>query len=116
MTRQFRLKCGRRGQHWPRKESLGLIVAELVIISLKHAFGDVTTGGIIVVTFDAADTEWTLSVSDNGGGKQKHAIFAEGGLGTGIVAALARQLSAFVVTKSGPEGTSVSIARRAKAI
>jgi two-component sensor histidine kinase len=96
-----------------KAESLGLIVAELVINSLKHAFGDVTTGGIIVVTFDAADTEWTLSVSDNGGGKQKHAIVAEGGLGTGIVAALARQLSALVVTKSGPEGTSVSIARRA---
>ena len=30
-------------------------------------------------------------VSDNGGGKQKHAIVAEGRLGTGIVAALARQ-------------------------
>ena len=32
----------------------------------------------------------------------------EGGLGTGIVA-LAHQLNALVVTKSGPEGTSVSI-------
>jgi PAS domain S-box-containing protein len=94
-------------------ESLGLIVAELVINSLKHAFGGVTTGGIIVVTFDAADTEWTLSVSDNGGGKQKHAIVAEGGLGTGIVTALARQLSALVVTKSGSEGTSVSVAHHA---
>jgi two-component sensor histidine kinase len=52
-------------------------------------------------------------VSDNGEGKQKHAIVAEGGLGTGIVAALARQLSALVVTKSGPKGTSVSIAHHA---
>jgi len=94
-------------------ESLGLIVAELVINSLKHAFGDVTTGGLIVVAFDVVETEWTLSVSDNGGGKQKHAIVAEGGLGTGIVAALARQLNALIVTKSGPEGTSVSIAHHA---
>jgi two-component sensor histidine kinase len=96
-----------------KAESLGLIVAELVINSLKHAFGDVTTGGLIVVTFGAVDTEWTLSVCDNGGGKQKHGIVAEGGLGTGIVAALARQLNALVVTKSGPEGTSVSIAHYA---
>jgi two-component sensor histidine kinase len=90
-----------------------MIVAELVINSLKHALGDVTTGGLIVVTFDAVETAWTLSVSDSGGGKQKHAIVAEGGLGTAIVAALARQLNALVVTKSGPEGTSVSIAHHA---
>jgi two-component sensor histidine kinase len=94
----------------PKAESLGLIVAELVINSLKHAFVDVAKGGLIVVTFDAVGTEWTLSVSDNGGGKQKHAIVTEGGLGTGIVAVLARQLNALVVTKSGPEGTFVSIA------
>ena len=83
----------------PKAESLGLIVAELVINSLKHAFVDVAKGGLIVVTFDAVETEWTLSVSDNGGGKQKHAIVAEGGLGTGIVEALARQLNALIVTK-----------------
>jgi len=90
-----------------------LIVAELVINSLKHAFRGTTTGGLIVVTFDAGETEWTLSVSDNGGGKQKRAIIAEGGLGTGIVAALARQLNALVVTKSDREGTSVSIIHHA---
>ena len=94
-------------------ESLGLIVAELVINSLKHAFGDVTTGGLIVVTCDAVETEWTLSVSDNGKGKQKPAIVADGGLGTGIVAALARQLDARVMTESGPRGTFVSIAHHA---
>jgi chemotaxis protein methyltransferase CheR len=97
----------------PKAESLGLIVAELVINSLKHAFRGTTTGGLIVVTFDAGETEWTLSVSDNGGGKQKRAIIAEGGLGTGIVAALARQLNALVVTKSDREGTSVSIIHHA---
>jgi chemotaxis protein methyltransferase CheR len=93
----------------PKAESVGLIVAELVINSLKHAFGDTTAGGLVVVRFDADEAEWTLSVSDNGGGKQKRAIVTEGGLGTRIVAALARQLNALVVTKSGREGTSVSI-------
>ncbi len=93
-----------------KAESLGLIIVELVINSLKHAFGGKTTGRLIVVTFDATETEWTLSVSDNGGGKQRHVIIAQGGLGTGIVAALASQRNAGVVTKSGPEGTSVSIA------
>jgi two-component sensor histidine kinase len=97
----------------PTAENLGLIAAELVINSLKHAFGDVTTGGLIVVTCDAVETNWTLSVSDNGGGTQKHAIVAESGLGTGIVAALARQLNALVETTSGPEGTFVTIAHRA---
>ena len=51
----------------PKAESLGLIVAELAINSLKHAFVDVAKGGLIVVTFDAVETEWTLSLSDNGG-------------------------------------------------
>ena len=40
-------------------------------------------------------------------------VVAEGGLGTGIVEALARQLNALIVTKSGSEGTSVSIAHHA---
>jgi two-component sensor histidine kinase len=96
-----------------KAESLGLIVAELAINSLKHAFRGVTTGGLIVVTFDAVETEWTLSVSDNGKGKQNSVIVADGGLGTGIVAALASQLNALVVSDSGPEGTTVSIVHHA---
>ena len=97
----------------PTAESLGFVVVELVMNSLKHAFTDVANGGRIVVAFNAIETDWTLSVSDNGMGKQKPVIVAEGGLGTGIVAALARQLNARVETKTGPEGTSVSIAHHA---
>ena len=52
-------------------------------------------------------------MSDNGRGKQTRASNDEGGLGTGIIAALARQLNAQVVTKSGAQGTSVSVAHRA---
>jgi two-component sensor histidine kinase len=47
--------------------SLGLIVTELVINALKHAF---PTGeaGEISVSYDARDSRWRLSVADNGGG------------------------------------------------
>jgi chemotaxis protein methyltransferase CheR len=95
-----------------KAESLGLIVAELVINSLKHAFGNAMQGGRIVVIYDAVEPEWTLSVSDNGSGKQMRASNAEGGLGTGIIAALARQLDAQVDTEKGAQGTSVSVAHR----
>ena len=96
-----------------KAEAVGLIVAELVINSLKHAFGGSTKAGRIVVTYEAVDTEWTLAVSDNGKGKGKQACVSAGsGLGTGIVAALASQLNALVVTASSPEGTSVSVAHR----
>jgi chemotaxis protein methyltransferase CheR len=96
-----------------KAESLGLIVAELVVNSLKHAFDDVPKGGLIVVTCNALDAEWMLSVSDNGRGKQRRLGVEKGGLGTAIVAALAGQLNALVVTESGPQGTSVSVVHHA---
>src|SRR3546814_16085398 len=45
--------------------SLGLIVTELVINALKHAFpGD--RGGKILVSSNSNGSDWELSVSDNG--------------------------------------------------
>ena len=91
-------------------ESLGLIVTELVMNALKHAFPDEKTEGQITVAYDTAGTNWKLSVSDNGIGKPD-GVFAQGktGLGTGIIKALAQQLGAQVETLAGPEGTAVSI-------
>jgi chemotaxis protein methyltransferase CheR len=91
-------------------ESLGLIVTELVINSLKHAFNDKTKDGQIRVAFDVAGTDWKLSIADNGIGSPVGG-FAQPkiGLGTGIVNALAKQLDAKVDTVSGPQGTSVSV-------
>jgi chemotaxis protein methyltransferase CheR len=91
-------------------ESLGLIVTELVMNALKHAFPDEKTEGQITVAYDTAGTNWKLSVSDNGVGKPD-GVFAQGktGLGTGIIKALAQQLGAQVETLAGPEGTAVSI-------
>jgi two-component sensor histidine kinase len=91
-------------------ESLGLIVTELVMNALKHAFPEVKAEGQIIVAYDMAGTNWKLSVSDDGIGKPD-GVFAQGksGLGTGIVKALSQQLDAQVDTSAGPLGTTVSI-------
>ena len=91
-------------------ESFGLIVTELVINAIKHAFNRTTKDGQITVAFDVSGTDWKLSVTDNGIGTPD-GVFAQPktGLGTGIVNALAKQLNAKVETLSGPRGTSVSV-------
>lgn len=92
-----------------KAESVGLIVTELVINSLKHAFPDGRRGEIRVA-YEAEGPDWRLSVSDNGIGRQdddrEHAYV---GIGTRIVAMLARELDARVDISSGPEGTTVSV-------
>ncbi len=87
--------------------SLGLIVTELVINSLKHAFPDQRKGAI-VVSYHAKGPNWTLSVADNGVGMPIDQI-AKPGLGTSIVEALTRQLGGRVQVTSGHPGTVVSI-------
>ena len=92
--------------------SLGLIVTELVINALKHAFAADPAGGLIVVSCEMEEAGWRLTVSDNGVGQpHRDADAATPGLGAGIVAALARQLDARVETSAGPDGvgTMVSI-------
>jgi chemotaxis protein methyltransferase CheR len=87
-----------------------LIVTELVINALKHAFNETTKDGQIAVSYEVFGTDWKLSVADNGIGKPD-GVFAQPktGLGTGIVKALAKQLDSQVVTLSGPKGTTVSV-------
>jgi two-component sensor histidine kinase len=90
--------------------SLGLIVTELVINALKHAFP--TSGeGRIMVDYHAQGPNWTLSIGDNGVGMPKEAEpRATPGLGTSIVEALARQLRARVRISDRMPGTLVSVA------
>jgi chemotaxis protein methyltransferase CheR len=63
--------------------SLGLIVTELVINALKHAFVDNLNDGRIAVTYGLSGDTWCLAVSDNGGGRRVQAATTPG-LGTGI--------------------------------
>jgi two-component sensor histidine kinase len=88
--------------------SLGLIVTELVINALKHAFSS-NRGGKIVVDYHSKGPNWTLSVSDDGVGMPS-APSAKAGLGTTIVQALAKQLGASVSVTDADPGTKVSVA------
>jgi two-component sensor histidine kinase len=111
-SRPIALKVGSEGGSATSREavSLGLIVTELVLNALKHAFRDDTTDHQIAVAYDVAGTNWKLSVADNGIGSQT-GVFApaKAGLGTSIVKALAQQLDARVEVLSGPQGTIVSV-------
>ncbi|MDZ4321756.1 MAG: sensor histidine kinase [Phenylobacterium sp.] len=88
--------------------SLGLIVTELEINSLKHAFPG-GRHGRITVSYHGHGPNWTLSVADDGVGMPKDPASATPGLGTSIVEALARQLKARVQVTAGHPGTTVSI-------
>jgi chemotaxis protein methyltransferase CheR len=91
--------------------SIGLIVTELAINALKHAFDDTTVAGKIVITYELAEPSWRLTVSDNGiGTRDTDTVKASsGGLGTSIVEALAKQLGARVEISANASGRSVSI-------
>ena len=92
--------------------SLGLMVTELVINALKHAFPPGAKAGRIVVGYEVKDNDWKLPVSDNGiGMAQKTAGAKSKGLGTMLVKALAQQLEAQVDTVSSQNGTTVSLTR-----
>jgi two-component sensor histidine kinase len=90
--------------------SLGLIVTELVINALKHAFPDHKKDGQIVVSYSVDGANWKLSVSDDGVGKAGLGDSSKtSGLGTSLVQALAQQLEAQVEGVSTSQGTTVAI-------
>ena len=88
--------------------SLGLIVTELVINALKHAFPDHRSGRISV-DYRSKGEDWTLAVGDDGVGMPHDPESSKAGLGTTIVQALAKQLHARVVISNNHPGTEVSI-------
>jgi two-component sensor histidine kinase len=89
--------------------SLGLIVTELVINSLKHAFPGRNQKGRINVDYLTDAAGWSLTVGDNGVGMAKGDGALKPGLGTGIVEALSRQLDADVQVTDMAPGTRVAI-------
>jgi two-component sensor histidine kinase len=94
--------------------SLGLVVTELVINALKHAFPG-RRPGKITVDYRSAPTRWTLSVRDNGVGMPKDAASQKAGLGTSIVEALARQLDADLAVADAEPGVLVTLLHTLKA-
>ena len=87
--------------------SLGLIVTELVINALKHAFPD-GRRGTIEVDYKFQGPNWTLCVRDDGVGMPEIAP-TRTGLGTSIIRALAGQLHASVDITPQHPGTQVCI-------
>ena len=79
--------------------SLGLIVTELVINALKHAFPGHRSGKI-TVQYRSHGPNWTMSVSDNGIGMPDPSEGRKPGLRTNIVEALAKRLDAKVNNSS----------------
>ncbi|MDM7955387.1 histidine kinase dimerization/phosphoacceptor domain -containing protein [Blastomonas sp.] len=88
--------------------SMGLVVTELVINALKHAFPDGRTGHV-VVGYVASGEDWTLSVSDDGIGMADTLEASTAGLGTRIIQALAKQLGAEISVEDTAPGTRVSL-------
>lgn len=89
--------------------SLGLIVTELVINALKHAFPDDRCGKVTVEYYSGFEG-WALSVNDDGVGMS--AANDTAGLGTAIIQALANQLSATITVSDLAPGTGVTVAHR----
>ena len=90
--------------------SIGLIVIELVINALKHSFPDKRPDARIDVRYEVTGSNWRLSVADNGVGKKPGAAPpSKGGLGTGLVTALASTLEAQVEMNSAATGLTVSV-------
>ncbi|MFC3075028.1 sensor histidine kinase [Shinella pollutisoli] len=94
--------------------SLGLIVIELVINALKHAFPG-QHPGTIVIDYCSTGSDWTLSVTDDGIGMPTGNLAPKSGLGTGIVEALARNLESEIQVSDANPGTAVIIRYRGNA-
>ncbi len=91
--------------------SLGLIVTELVINALKHAFPE-QRAGVIAIAYASEGSDWTLSVTDNGIGMPTGSEAPKAGLGSGIVEALARNLDSEIRLSDANPGTAVTITHR----
>jgi chemotaxis protein methyltransferase CheR len=90
--------------------SIGLIVTELVMNALKHAFPDDKKDAAILVSYKVSDADWKLTISDSGIGKPDvRASETKPGLGTSLVQSLAKQLDAKVAIASDAHGTAVFI-------
>lgn len=94
--------------------SLGLVVTELVINALKHAFPDQPKGKI-TVSYGSEGHDWTLTIADDGIGMPVGRAAPKPGLGTGIVEALTKNLQSELEVSSAEPGTVVTVRHRGDA-
>jgi PAS domain S-box-containing protein len=92
--------------------SIGLIVTELIMNAIKYAFPKTRSSARIRVTFETARADWKLTVSDNGVGRlRREDTEPSTGLGTALISALAKQLSAQISETSSPKGLTMNVTR-----
>ena len=92
--------------------SIGLIVTELIMNAIKYAFPKSRDSARIRVTFEKAKSDWKLTVSDNGVGRQHNeGSKTSTGLGTALIGALAKQLNAQISEPSTLKGLTVEVTR-----
>jgi len=90
--------------------SIGLLVAELVINSLKHAFPAERDEGHVVIAFEANGPDWRLVVSDNGiGAPIALSAPVRHGVGSTLLRSLAEQLDAKAEIVISTLGRSVAV-------
>jgi two-component sensor histidine kinase len=91
--------------------SIGLIVNELVTNAAKHAFEGRETGEIHVSWKRREEGGWRLTVADNGVGMPmgSRAKKRDGGLGTRLIEAFARQAGGVLTTESDSNGTRATM-------
>jgi two-component sensor histidine kinase len=94
-----------------RAVSIGLVINELVTNAAKHAFNGRETG-TIAVAFGPRPGGWLLTVSDNGSGidaKAKAKPKGDGGLGSRLIEAFARQAGGKISIDSDRTGTIATL-------
>ncbi len=93
-----------------RAVSIGLVVNELVTNATKHAFHD-REAGTIAVSFRQAPGGWQVVVADDGIGMPARMTTQkrDGGLGSKLVEAFARQADGTISTQSDSTGTRVTL-------
>jgi two-component sensor histidine kinase len=105
------LECNASEGALPRDRavSIGLVINELVTNAAKHAFSG-REAGTISVTFGARPGGWKLTVSDNGSGiDAKAKPSADGGLGSRLIDAFARQAGGTISVESDRTGTIATL-------
>jgi PAS domain S-box-containing protein len=88
----------------------GLIVYELVLNAVKHAFPLRTRGHIGVSITSAGHDLVHLTVSDNGCGLPENFRWSEnGGLGTQLIPMFVQQMGGRLITSSSEQGASITV-------
>ena len=106
----LKVVCDEAAINSAKAVSIGLIVTELVINSLKYAFPKGHRNGEVLVRYEVSGTNWRLVISDNGVGKEVgETTPVKGGLGTALVTALANQLGAKLETVNSRDGFRASV-------